>query len=254
MVTLKDNDAKEKETILNDDASIYQKREEKSERQKFSEMKTFKDKINYFKMYYLKALLAGIVIAIFLIYLVYAVVSPKDKDLLRVAFVDYAFASEVTDEMASDFIEAADIELEEHEVVAFDGTSYQVSGSGNYNSATVLATHIMAKEIDIIIAPESTFQTYAFNGSAGSLTELLPSSLYAAVSDRFFISKVRQEDETLEDAVGEDYVLGVYLDGTPFWEKYKHLVFTDERPVIGIIVNSEHKELAVEFLRYVFQK
>ena len=32
MVTLKDNDAKEKETVLKDDASIYQKREEKNRR------------------------------------------------------------------------------------------------------------------------------------------------------------------------------------------------------------------------------
>lgn len=254
MVTLKDNDAREKETALNDNASIYQKREEKSERQKFSEMKTFKDKVNYFKMYYLKMLLAGIVIAGFLIYLIYTVVSPKDKSLLRVAFVDYMFSSEVTDEMAADFIEAAGITLGEHEVISFDGTSYQISGSAGYNSATVFSTHVMAREIDLIIAPESSFQTYAFNGSIGSLTELLPSDLYGAISDRFFLSKVRQEDESLEEAVGEDYVLGVYLDETPFWEKYKHLVHSNERPVIGIIVNSQHKELAIEFLRYVFPK
>lgn len=254
MVTLKDSDAKEKETVLKDDASIYQKREKKTEREKFSEMKTFKDKINYFKMYYLKILLAGVVIAGFLIYLIYTVVSPKDKSLLRVAFVDYLFASEVTDEMASDFIDAAGITLGEHEVISFDGTSYQISGSAGYSTATVFSTHVMAKEIDLIIAPESSFQTYAFNGSIGSLTELLPSDLYGALSDRFFLSKVRQKDEALEDAVGEDYVLGIYLDETPFWEKYKHLISSDERPVIGIIINGQHKELAIEFLRYVFPK
>ena len=59
MITLKDADAKEKETVLDDDASIYQRREKKTERQKFSEMKTPHDKLNYFRMYYLRGTLAA---------------------------------------------------------------------------------------------------------------------------------------------------------------------------------------------------
>ncbi len=254
MITLKDNDANEKKTALKDDASIYQKREEKTERQKFSEMKTFQEKVNYFKMYYLKKVLAGMLIAFLAVYLIYTIVSPKDKNLLRVAFVDYYFMEEVTEQMAEDFIRERQITLGEHEVITFDGTNYQISGSGNYNSATVFSTHVMAREIDMVIAPESSFQTYAFNGSIGSLTELLPSDLYGAVSDRFFLSKIRQENESLKDAVGEDYVLGIYLDGTPFWEKYASSVKGEERPVIGIIINGPNKERAVEFLRYVFHR
>lgn len=253
MVTLKDSDAKEKETALKDDASIYQKREKKSERQKFSEMKTFRDKVNYFKMYYLKMTLAGIVIIALAIYFIYTVASPKDKNLLRVAFVDYFFMDNVTQEMVADFVEARNITLGEHEVVSFDGSTYQISGSGNYNAATVFSTHVMAREIDIIIAPESSFQAYAFNGSIGSLTEILPSDLYGKLSDRFFLSKLRQENESLADATGEDYVLGIYLDGTPFWEKYGQGIQREDRPVIGIIINAPNKERAVEFLRYVFE-
>ena len=73
----------------------------------------------------------------------------------------------------------------------------------------------MAREIDIVIAPESSFLAYAFNGTMASLTEVLPSDLYGALSNRFFLSKVRQENEGIEDAKGEDYVLGIYLDNTP---------------------------------------
>ncbi len=253
MITLKDSDAKEKETVLKDDASIYQKREKKSERQKFSEMKTFKDKANYFKMYYLKMVLAGVLIIALAIYFIYTVTSPKDKNLLRVAFVDYFFMDEVTEEMANDFVEAKNITLGEHEVVSFDGSTYQISGSGNFNAATIFSTHVMAKEIDIIIAPESSFTTYAFNGTISSLTELLPSDLYGKLSDRFFISKIRQENEPIEEATGEDYVLGIYLDHTPFWEKYGQSMQSKDRPVIGIIINDPNKELAIEFLRYVFE-
>lgn len=253
MVTLKDNDAKEKETVLKDDASIYQKREEKTERQKFSEMKTFKDKYNYFKMYYLKMVIVGGLVLGLIIYFIYTIASPKDKNLLRVDFVDYFFADEVTGQMADEFIQAKDITLADHEVISFDGTSYQISGSGNYNTATVFSTHVMAREIDIVIAPESSFLAYAFNGTMASLTEVLPSDLYGALSNRFFLSKVRQENEGIEDAKGEDYVLGIYLDNTPFWEKYGKSIQNENRPVIGIIVNGQNKERAIEFLRYLFE-
>ena len=123
MITLKDADAKEKETVLDDDASIYQRREKKTERQKFSEMKTSQDKLNYFRMYYLKGTLATIVVAGLLIYLVYTILSPKDHFLLRVAFIDYLFDTQQTDQMAAEFIDAADIMLEDHELISFDGTS-----------------------------------------------------------------------------------------------------------------------------------
>lgn len=251
MITLKDADAKEKETVLDDDASIYQRREKKTERQKFSEMKTPHDKLNYFRMYYLRGTLAAIVVAGLLIYLVYTILSPKDHFLLRVAFIDYLFDTQQTDQMAVEFIDAADITLNDHELISFDGTSYQVSG-GDYNAATVFATHVMAKEIDMIIAPESVFTSYAFNGTLYSLTELLPSDLYAALSENFFLSQIRQENETLENATGDKFVLGIYLDETPFWDKFNSYTLLKERPVIGIIGNAQNKDMAIRLLRYLF--
>ena len=47
--------------------------------------------------------------------------------------------------------------------------------------------------------------------------------------------------------------LGIYLDNTPFWEKYGKSIQNENRPVIGIIVNGQNKERAIEFLRYLFE-
>ncbi len=252
MITLKDSDAKEKQTTLKDDAAIYQKREPKSERQKFSELKTFEDKMKYFRMYYLKGLLAVLAIAALGIYIIYTIVSPKDEFLLRVAFVDYLFDSKPTEKMAEDFISASGIEPGEHEIILFDGLSYQVSG-GDINAAAVFTAHIMAREIDAVIAPESTFSKYAYNGmTMTSLTETLPADLYAALSDRFFLSAVRKSEGS-GDASEEQYVVGLYLDETPFWKEYSTLIRSEERPVVGIVLNSKNKENAVRLLRWLFE-
>lgn len=252
MIIMKEPGTEKKPTTLKDDAAIYQKREPKSERQKFSEMKTFSDKIKYIRMYYLRTGLLFALIFALLIYLIYVIVSPKDTSLMRVAFVDYQFSSELTNTMMTDFMESENITLDEHEILEFDGTTYQISNSYDHGSATVLATHIMAREIDIFIAPESTFQSYAFNGMIGSLTEILPSDIYSALADSFFLSKVKQEDEIFENAYGDDFVLGIYLDETPFWEEYSQYVNSEERPVIGIVANSKNRDMAISFLRFVF--
>ena len=45
-------DLSEKKTTLDDTASIYQKREEKTDKEKWKELKGFKAKWEHFKLYY----------------------------------------------------------------------------------------------------------------------------------------------------------------------------------------------------------
>lgn len=252
MIVMKDPDAKEKQTTLDDSASIYQKREKKSERQKFSEMNTFSEKVKYFKMYYLKSVLAAILIIGVVVSIIYTMVAPKDQYVLRVAFVDYPFTEIVTKPMEEEFLAESGLTLGDREVIDFDGTTYSLSSDYDYSASATLATHIMAGELDVFIAPESTFRSYAFNGTIGSLTELLPSDVYSALTDSFLYQQIKQEDEDISEASGEEYVLGIYLDETPFWEKYGSYSNSTERPVVGIVINSKHKENAITFLRYLF--
>ncbi len=252
MIVMKDSDASEKKTTLDDSASIYQKREEKTERQKFSEMKSFSDKVNYFKMYYLKPTLAGILGLALLISLIYTIFAPKDEIVLNVSFVNYPLTTMVTDPMKNHFLEESGFVLGEREVVHFDGTTYNLNTDYDRTASAALATHIMAGELDIFIAPESTFRSYAFNGTIESLTETLPSDLYAALTDSFLYQQVKVRDEDITEATGEEYVLGIYLDNTPFWDEYSAYLDCGERPVIGIVATSKHKENAITFMRYIF--
>ncbi|MBQ9118519.1 MAG: hypothetical protein IJY09_00490 [Lachnospiraceae bacterium] len=258
MITMKDSDNTEKKTVLDDSAAIYQRREQKTERQKFSEMKTFSEKVAYFRMYHLKPMLAGIIIIAIIVSILYTVFSPKAKCVLSVAFVNYAFPTVATDPMKEDFMESSGLVLGEREMVRFDATTY-INTTTDYSSASALAAHVMACELDIFIAPESTFKNYSFNGTLGSLTEILPSDLSSALSEDFFYHQIRIEDEDISEATGEKYVLGIYLEDTAFWDTYSGYVSADpsnlsddERPIVGIVVNSKNKENAITFLRYLF--
>lgn len=258
MVTLKDPNAKDKQTTLDDGASIYQKREVKSERQKFSEMKTFEEEKTYFFMYYFKPLVFGIIIAVFAISLLVSILRPRENTKLSVAFVDYIFITDITDRMQEAYLNASGLELADNEVVKFDGLSYKLSGDANFTNASVLATHIMAKEIDVFIAPEEVFRNYTNNGAMISMKDLLPADIYSELTDKLLFANVPKDEnpnhvqtETTDTPVQAPY--GLYIDDTVFGKLY----FNDgtgstPHALLGVIANSENKEQAIDYICYVF--
>lgn len=251
MIISKDPNQTEQKTILDDSAAIYQKREKKSERQKFSEMKTFSDKIKYIRMYYLAKVLGIAAVLALVISVIYTMVKPKPECVLRIAFVNSQFSDEITDEMEQDFINSDYFTLGEMEELIFDGTTYRMN-SIDYTAQMALSTHIMAGDIDMMIAPESYFLDYAFNSTFGNLEQILPQDLKDKVEGQTFFCKLRQDDEEYENATGDEYFVGVYIENTAFWDKYKIHDYNKEPLVAGIVISSKHKDNAIAYLNYLF--
>ena len=82
-----------KKTVLDDNASIYQKREEESEKQKWERMDK-KQKAGYFLDYYLLKIIVGILLSILIIFLIWSVVRPKPETVLGIAIVDEQLAEQ----------------------------------------------------------------------------------------------------------------------------------------------------------------
>lgn len=242
-------DVKNKKTVLNDNAGLYQKREEKSEKQKFSELHG-KEKRTYFKDYYLKKCIAIIAAIALVIYFGYTVSeSRKHTSVFYAASADYSFNTEVTKQLEIEFGEYIG-KISDYEDVVFD-SSYFLSAS-DYSSLEKLSTLIMVGDIDVFIAPESFFKNYVFTEAISSLTEILPTDLYSSLTNEFFYGQVRQsDDETLENASGPVGVYGIYLENTPLFSQYAPYA---DPPVLGIVVTSKNRENSIEFIRFLFEK
>ena len=77
-------DISDKKTVLDDSASIYQKREEKSDRAKWKELKGFRAKWEHFRAYYLlKTFIWACVIAL-AGYGIYEIVGSGRRDIMIV--------------------------------------------------------------------------------------------------------------------------------------------------------------------------
>ena len=234
-------DINKKKTVLDDDASIYQSREKKSEKQKLKDM-TFKEKLAHFRTYYALKFVISLLILAGVISLIYTMVSPKVEDALYAIVLNYSLNDDQVQIMEEEFSDI--LEIGEMEQVRIDNSFYlgedDLDASSNYAVQMKLTTYLAAKEIDIIIAPESLFKDYIHNGFFDNLEKQLPTDLFSKLTDHLYFGKA-EEDTT-------DIAYGIVLDDLPLYEN-KDL---QESQMIGIVVNSEKKENGIEFIRYLF--
>jgi hypothetical protein len=232
-----------KQTKLGDDAQIYQPMKVQTEKEKLREMKTLKEKLSYLWEYYKLYAIGAVAVIALIIYIVYVILHPNPADRFYAAIIDNTIDEAIWEEYEADFAEHLELDLEKESIEL--NPSYYFSGDATYsaNMQQAFSTYLGAGEIDVIIAPESTFHNYAYYGTCDKLSEQLPTDVYSSLTDYFYIT------DTEEDA--QKGVYGIYLTDTTL---FKDNADNTEPYILGIVPNAKNKENAVEFIRYLFSK
>lgn len=232
-----------KKTKLGDNAEIYQQRKEQSEREKLREM-SFKKVLAYLWEYYRYFALAAVIAAAILIYIIVDIVTADVKTVLYAAVINNPLNVTVLDELKEDFAEHLKLDPK-HEKIELNPQFY-FNSDNEYvmNMKQVLATYVVAQEIDIIIAPLSEFTAYSYYGFMAPLSDQLPTDIYSSLTNRFYIAT--QEDDP------EENVYGIYLTDTDLIQASGRNTEADPY-ILGIVANSKHKENTFEFIRYLFK-
>ncbi len=237
-------DISDKKTVLEDSASIYQKREEKSDRAKWKELKGGRAKWEHFKAYYLLKTFILVCVCAFCVYVVYEMVRPKPERVIYVAILDTAVLNTETEALQKGFEEYFGMDSETQETL-FDN-SMRISDASDTAGRQKFTTHSFAGEIDVLIAPESVVRGYA-GVYLKPLSEQLPTDLYEQVSERFCYASVTEDDGTVVEGSEEPY--GIYVT-----ELIETSPYCEEPVVIAICGNSQHEKNAEEFIRYLLQR
>lgn len=240
---VKMNEEKLKSSVLDDHADIYQRREAVSEKEKWKQMSK-EEKWTYFNSYYRNKLIVLLAAAIFVVYMIYTIASPKPDVRLNAIILNGAMSDETIDQLREEF--AAYINLdEEKETLNFDNSFY--IDDENFNELTManqqkLMAYLSAGEIDIIIAPEKDMVQYASMGGLVKVTDLLPTSFVSTLAKDFYYEALEEETQSAP--------YGIYLEDMAIYDNSGNLII---KPVLGIVSNSENKETSVEFIQYLFQ-
>ena len=235
-------DISEKKTTLDDSAAIYQRREEKSDRAKWKELKGFQAKWEHFKSYYLLKTFVWACVIAFVGYAVYEMFAPEPERQLYVAALDMVILDTEAEVLKEGFGEYISLDEETQEIL-IDNT-IMVSNDADASSAQKFTTHVLVGEIDIIIARESVLKQYA-GFCLRPLSEQLPADLYEFFSEEYCYASPANEDGSTGEEAPYGIYISDYIEPGPYY---------NEPLVLAICGNSERTENAEAFVRYLVQK
>jgi len=231
-----------KETRLEEDAVIYQPRQKLTEKQKLKDM-SFQEKTSYLWEYYRIHAAVAIAVIALIIYLIYELMTPDVKTQFYAAIINNTINDQVWDQYVTNFEDYLNLNPKTEDVQLNYNFYLNASSDYSMNMQQALSTYIAAGEVDVIIAPESSFKEYAYYGFMEKISDQIPTDLYASLTDNMYMSN------TEEDA--ENNVYGIYLTDTKL---FKENANNTDPYILGIIANSGHKENAAEFLRMLYNE
>lgn len=240
-----------KKTALDDDAYLYQKREEKTEKEKWSEMNRHQ-RMQYFLDYYLVKLLVftGIILAVVLF--VWNFISKSKEDtVLYVAVVDEALQTEGTEKLKKELTEYLGADGKYRKIIIDD--SFYLDDGG----LEKLEVYLYNKQIDVVIADEAVYKELAGYGFFQDISTVPGvSSKYADLYVKAAGYKDEDTDkdtDSFEDhstAKGEELPYGVDVSAS----RISDIKTKIQAPVLSIAHGTENMENAVKLLDFIYKQ
>lgn len=233
-------DTKFKKTALGDDALIYQRSKDTISKEEIKKL-PFRQRIGYFKDYYLKITIVVIIAAIALGSLLNTTVFNRSNCVLALCFLN---GSAIQDgEGMSSFLE---------EYLGMENKNDYISTEtfllDNYQMNMAYTTRISAKSIDLIICSRDDFMEQSERGMLCDLRELLPEEMQEQLSDRFLENGIAQMDDNYNIVSHSDPApFGIDLTGS---EAYKEYGGTDTQPVLCAAANVTNTENAIRAIAW----
>lgn len=233
-----------KKTALDDDAYLYQKREEKTEKEKWAEM-NWRQRLRYFLDYYLVKLLvfAGIILAVGLF--VWNFISKSKEDVvLYVAVVNENLQTEGTENLKKELTEYLGADGK-YQKVMIDDSFYMDDGG-----LEKLEVYIYNKQIDVVIADESVYKELSGYGFFQDISTV--SGVPSKYTDLYVKAAGYKDEHTdsFEDhstARGEELPYGVDISAS----RISDIKTKIQTPVLSIAQGAENKGNAVKFLNFI---
>lgn len=204
-----------------------------------------KEKLSYFKEYYLKTTLAVIAILIFVGSLAYTMITaPDDTAFAAYFFNDTGDSSSTV--LIDEFVAYTGIDTKEHEAYIDASMNYS-SDSGNYTDYTGIEKTmavIATNELDIIVGDQEAFDYFTRSECFHDVTTILPENLLKKFQDKIYYYTFEETEETVP--------VGIYVTDSP--KLNENYYYVDKEPILGFLINSDSIENALTFLEFIYME
>lgn len=228
-------------SVMDDDAMIYQREREKTEKEKWKEMDA-KDKFTYFLDYYALKAACILFIVVCAVYFTVNYFTKEDQAFYLLAMnVDGEEVNALDSEYFDPFLEEQGIDTDKN-VVSIDIGQYNQNTMGDslgVYSLEKIRVMFMAQTVDIFWSDEGFLNEMSSTGYAADLREFVPEKLLEQYKDDLIYDK---DVET-----GEEIVVGIRIDaGENQW--LSDTGWYEKEAIVSAAQGAPHPELIKEML------
>ncbi len=205
---------------------------------------SLKDKLLYFKDYYLLSTVAVIAVCAFVFTLLYTMLTaPHDTAFGAFFYNDTGDSSSTA--LIDGFVQYMGIDTSKQNAYIDSSMTYskEIVDLDAYAGLEKAMASITANDLDVIVGDTDTIDYFAKCDCLGDLTAFLPTDLLELYQDRLYYA---------ETGSGEHIPVGIDVSDSPKLNQYSYYV--DREPVFGIIINSDKVDNAVAFLKYLYME
>ena len=204
-----------------------------------------KEKLAYYKEYYLKTTIVAAVIILLVGSIAYSMLTAP-SDTAFAAFFYNTTGKPSDTGLIDDFVRHLDIDTKEHDAY-IDASMYYTPDSTDMNTFMTMEKTmavISTGELDVVVGDEDTLDYFARSECLHDITAVLPDDLLARFEDKLYYAKYG-EAQTLTP-------VGIYVSDAPGLAQSDY--YTGAEPLFGLIVNADNLDNAIEFLRYLYME
>lgn len=230
-----------KKTALDDDSLLYQKRDDSLGKKDTSSLSPVQ-KLGYFRDYYLKAVIVGVIILAIAASLIYNMFFRHQYTALSVAFLNDARIVD-TQALSQDLYQYYGLTR------ADDFVDIENYNMDDYTLQMKFATLVAAKSIDAIVVSQEDFEYYAGLDYLIDLKQLLPADVYDKWKDRIVTGSVVDTDDNgnvIKTYPAAPY--GIDISDCALFQNYEKI---GDKAILGIVSNTERLDNVIYFLDYV---
>lgn len=208
----------------------------------------FKEKLLYFKEYYLKGTIAVIIVLAILGNIAKTIINaPRETVFGALFFNSTGDAQDTT--LLDSFIASLGVDMNKKE--AFIDPTYTYSqnldNSFQYESSYLGIQKAMAllssKDVEVMACDQEAFDYFARSECFHNLTDVLPKEILEKYNDKIYYF----EDEK----TGEKLPLGINVNDAP--KLIENHYFDYSEPILGFVANTERIETAIKFLEFIYE-
>ncbi|MDO4320961.1 MAG: hypothetical protein Q4C61_00405 [Lachnospiraceae bacterium] len=234
-------DVEHKKTALSDDSEIYKSRDNSFGKKDLRSL-SGKQRLEYFKDYYLLKVIVALVVVIFAGALLNATVFNRATCVLSIAFLDESQISEqqALEEALAEYLGG----LEKNDYVSvesFNTEDYQM------NMAYMAKT--AAGGIDAVVCTRDYFEKAAERGMLIDLREVLPEDMYAELSDRMLEGKAIKDEDEEGNALSyyDPCPYGIDISGSAHFAEFGGM---ESAPVFCVTQSDVNRENLIKAITY----